>query len=190
MTTTDNDAPPTRQGEQPRGSLLVTLAHEAVDAITLPEAVTVPHTPAEIWDHARRGEWTTATGGPKRVFACLWAVGAITISVAVDTAKWVACPTVGLGQAINHPRTPGELWARIRTSEWGISAHPVQRYAATGWAAVVTAFAVVGDTTKWVTQRFTRLCTVTAAALLIGTGIAQVPVLGGLIPTLLNITAW
>lgn len=125
MTTTDTPTPDAQPGR-----VRVWFERAAEDGKTLPEAITDPQTPIQIWAHARKGAWTT-----------------------------------------HGEDSPGRLFA-------------------TGWAAAAVGVAVVCDSVKWSVQRPTRFFTVAVFTVLIGTAVAQVPVLGAIVPDLFNITAW
>lgn len=126
MTTTDTPPP-----DAPPGRVRVWFEKAAEDGKTLPEAITNPQTPMQIWAHARKGAWTTRDeDSPVRIPATVWA---------------------------------------------GLVAVPV---------------AVFADFVKWAAQRPSRFVTVAVFTLLIGTALAQVPVVGWLVPNLINVTSW
>ena len=58
------------------------------------------------------------------------------------------------------------------------------------WAAIATGIAAPLLAALWAVQRFGRAVVFIVCLLLIGTGLAQIPVLGAIVPNFLNITAW
>ena len=172
------------------GRVRVLLAKATKDG-ALPEAITTSSSPREIWAHARRGEWTSAESHSRiRLLATGYAAGAIAVAAVCDSAKWIVQPVGSPIEAITSPRTPMQVMAHARTGAWCASENAAKRWVGHGRAIAVTAVAVACDGVKWAVQRPARLAAVFVFASLIGTGLAQLPVLGALVPDLFNLTAW
>lgn len=158
------------------------------DESRLPEAITQPTTYQDIWSHARRGSWTSRNEhSVVRIPATVWAAAAIVCTGAGELTKWTVDPDGKPWNAVRTPRTPAQVWAHASPDPTGPKA---LRACITGQAAAATVVAGAIDLATWSVQRFTRFITVTTTTLLIGTAAAQLPILGGLVPTLINITAW
>lgn len=161
------------------------------DESRLPEAITQPAAYRDIWAHARRGAWTSRDEhSAVRIPATIWAAAAIGVTGAGELAKWVAIPIGKPWVAVRNPRTATQVWVHAQSGRWSTASSPVKRGCAVGRAVVVTAVAGAIDLAAWSFQRFTRLVTVTTATVLIGTAAAQIPIVGDLVPSLINITAW
>lgn len=179
--------------DQPRGDQRLRVWLEAAlrDEDRLPEAITRPATYRDIWGHARRGSWTTRDEhSAVRIPATIWAAGAILVTATGEVIKWAITWNGSPIKAIRNPRTPAEIWEHARSSSSTSADSEVKQRAATVRAVVATVPAIAIDLVAWSTQRFTRFAVVTTSAVLIGTGIAQIPVIGELVPTIVNITAW
>ena len=163
----------------------------AVEQERLPEAITRPATYTDIWNHARRGQWTARDEhSAVRIPATCWAAVAIFCTGAGELAKWAVDPDGKPWHAVRNPRTPAQVYRHALSGDWGTSGSQVMRTAAHVRAAFVATAAAGIDCLAWTFQRFTRWATVTVSALLIGTAVAQLPVVGELVPTVINITAW
>jgi hypothetical protein len=185
MTTTETHNPDTP------GRVRVWFEAAIRDESRLPEAITRPVAYRDIWAHARHGAWTTRDEhSAMRIPATMWAATAIVCTGAGELVKWTLDPDGKPWVAVHTPRTPAQIWAHARTSTWATSDSRVKQHCATARAVAATTTAAVIDLVAWTFQRFTRFATITTATVLIGTAVAEIPIVGDLVPTLINITAW
>ena len=97
-----------------------------------------------------------------------------------------------LPEAITHPRSALETLRYAREGKW-TTAKPGKgwlRAGATAWAYFAVGVGILLDTIKWSLGTFPRFVVSGASAVLIGTAVAHIPVVGAIVPNLVNITAW
>jgi hypothetical protein len=108
-------------------------------------------------------------------------------------AWWEACVEDAhtIPEAFTQPASLIEVWDYARQAAFTTSADGgAVRRLNIGWAAVTLPVVAVALLAVWALPRFGRAVAFAVAALVIGTGVSFIPLVGALVPDVLNITAW
>jgi len=94
-------------------------------------------------------------------------------------------------EAFTQPASLIEVWDYARQAAFTTRTDggPVRRLNI-GWAAVTLPLVALALLAVWALPRFGRSVAFWAAALVIGTGVSFIPIVGALVPDVLNVTAW
>lgn len=107
---------------------------------------------------------------------------------------WAACvkDASTIPEAFTRPASLIEVWDYARTAAFTTAdeGQGLVRKVNVGWAAVSIPFVALWMLLAWAQPRPLRAVAVAAAAVLIGTGVSFIPVLGWLVPGFLNVTTW